>query len=928
MDEIDIKSEFISEIREHLVSAEADLLALESRAPAIDINVVNKLFRAIHTIKGAGGFLNMKKLTNLAHSMENLVALLRKNEIFFDPEVGDALLKGLDGLVKISDSDNPESVDITASLALLEAVKANVLIDKQDAHKADEAATINPAEVIIAGNDDKVMPESSVTTQFQKILGQHDDSSVKSPENPLSTVAFKAGEASGDSTIRIPLGLVDKLMNLATELVLVRNQCIQAVEAKDLKRLSGVSQRLNIVTSDLQTTIMCTRMQPIGNVLNKFGRIVRDLAKKLRKEVNFQIIGADVELDKNILECISDPLTHIIRNSLDHGIETPDIRKAAGKSRVGSLVLSAFHKAGQVIIQIKDDGKGMDPEKIRAKALEKGMFKKEHAKTMGLREIYGLIFEPGFSTADEISDLSGRGVGMDVVKTSFNRLGGIIDVFSQVGKGTTITITLPLTLAIVPALVVGIEDYFFAVPQINIVEVVWLHGSDVFTRIERIHGQEVYWLRGKLLPVIRLADILEISSSYVDPATGDRNFDRRDLSGRSGDVTTGKSKSTGRLPKAAKVARETTDSPEIRQSIANSLYIIILQVGKEEFGLIIDRIVDTEEIVIKPLHSQLESCRVFAGSTVMGDGSIAMVLDIGAVAELGSLKYVSSDQAERKVRSSSFGDKQAVLLFDIGGEDHFAVPLSIVSRVEEMLPNRIKRAKGKTYLEMRGETIPLLNIDRAIPDFKASYGDTRFVIIPKSKRPFGIIAARIRDNVEVNPRLDTKSVKGQGIVGTMLLDGELVLFLDILQIAEMAEPGLLTSKVVENPARILLVEDSNFYSILLRSSLRNEGYIVDAAENGLEGKKMLMNAPYDLVISDIEMPVMNGLELAKWIRSASNCKSVPLLSVSAMDPDEAEVISKEAGFDRFISKSKPAELSEAVAAILGNRVNNSRERAQ
>ena len=467
--------------------------------------------------------------------------------------------------------------------------------------------------------------------------------------------------------VRISLALLDRLMNLASELVLVRNQNVQATESRDWGQLAAISQRLSVVTSELETTVMQTRMRPIGSAFTKFNRMVRDLARELGKEIELEIVGSEVELDKTIVEAIGDPLTHLVRNAVDHGIQSPPERQRQGKPPAGRLSLRAFHQDGQVFVQIRDDGRGIDPAALKRLAVEKGIVHADDAASLSDREALMLVFRPGFSTASKVTALSGRGVGMDVVKAALQRLGGTVDLASAVGKGTTVTIKLPLTLAIVPTLIVAVGDHYFALPQINIDEVVWLHGTAGAQAIKRVGDHEVYWLRGKLLPVLRLAKILDL----------------------------------------------------------------------------------TGEIVVKPLHEQLKESRPVSGTTILGDGRIALILDIAALAEIGSVRFTKAGPEVGAAKSSRHDD-QTVLLFDVGSEERFFIPLCLVTRVEEIRPAEIQVANGREYFDFRGALIPLARIEQTIPKIAPRYPAERlYVIVPKCPRPFGILAARILDTVQV-----------------------------------------------------------------------------------------------------------------------------------------------------------------------------------
>ncbi len=711
-----------------------------------------------------------------------------------------------------------------------------------------------------------------------------------------------------DSTVRIPLALLDRLMNLASELVLVRNQSAQAVSSRNLQQLVTINQRLNVVTSDLQTSIMQTRMRPVGTIFNRFTRVVRDLAHKLGKEISLDIIGSDVELDKNIIEAIADPMTHLVRNSIDHGIEMPHIRQGAGKNPVGKVTIGAFHQAGQVNIQIEDDGKGMDPQILRKVAIAKGILTEKQASLLSDRDAFNLIFEPGFSTAEKVTEISGRGVGMDVVRTSLKRLGGLIDIKSIIGHGTTITIKLPLTLAIIPTLIVALENRCYAIPQANIVEVVWLHGDQIYQSIKKIDEREIYWLRGKMLPLVRLSEVLQVPTTYYDPLDETLKENRRggfaDRRGGSTQEASGPNR---------------TGPKDRRISLANSLYIIVLNLGTEWYGLIVDTIIDAEEIVVKPPHDPIKGCQVYAGMTVLGDGKIAMILDIASVAQLGGFLYGKSENVH-VARRSDYDDRQTVLLFDIGGTERFAVPLCHITRVEEIPCSRILWANGREYLEFRGNSIPLVRIEQAFSSHSSKYGTmSQFVIIPKTFRPIGIMAAKILDSIDVSSTIDSTTIFGSGVIGSQIINGNLTLFLDIFSIVEKIEPGWFKDEQYGhyNKKKILLVDDSAFYRSLIASFLKGAGIDVTVTESAINALEILKTATFDCIVSDIEMPIMNGFDFARALRTSESFKTIPLLAISAGDEETMRPQSMTSGYNEFTSKFRLEGILESVMHAIG-----------
>ena len=471
--------------------------------------------------------------------------------------------------------------------------------------------------------------------------------------------------AASESSIRVDVTLLDKLMNLVGELVLARNQILQFSNATEDAGLLAPSQRLNLITTELQEGVMKTRMQPIGNIWSKFPRTVRDVATMCGKQVRIEMEGKETELDKTIVEAIKDPLTHIVRNSVDHGIEKPERRVAVGKPAEGRLLLRAYHEGGQVIIEISDDGGGLDGDRIRRKAVEKGLITPEQAARMGEREGVNLIFLPGFSTAEKVTNVSGRGVGMDVVKTNIEKIGGTVDVQSKPGTGTTVRMKIPLTLAIIPALIVTSGGDRYAIPQISLLELVRLDGEDAQKGIELIQGVPVHRLRGRLLPLVYLNRELKVEDEAPD---------------------------LSKLP---------------------AVNIVVLQADERQFGLVVDEINDTEEIVVKPLGKQLKGIRTFAGSTIMGDGRVALILDVLGVAQTSNVVSESRERAlsdkEQHVASTA-GERQTMLLFQCGADGRMAMDLSLVARLEEFKPEMVECAGDAQVVQYRGQIMPLLRV--------------------------------------------------------------------------------------------------------------------------------------------------------------------------------------------------------------------------
>ena len=564
---------------------------------------------------------------------------------------------------------------------------------------------------------------------------------MHAPETYRDTGDGREGPGS-ETSIRVDVGLLDKLMNLVGELVLARNQILQLGAHRDAA-FAGTTQRLNLITTELQEGVMKTRMQPIGNVWNKFPRVVRDLAHECGKRVRIEMEGAETELDRTIIEAIKDPLTHVVRNAVDHGIEAPEVRTARGKSATGRLTLRAFHEGGRVNIEISDDGAGIDPERVRQSAVRKGLVSVERAARMTEREAVGLVFMPGFSTADQVTRISGRGVGMDVVKTNVEKIGGSVEIHSAPGCGTALKIRIPLTLAIVPALIVTDDGERYAIPQVSLLELVRLEGATARTGIETIQGAPVYRLRGNLLPLV-----------YLREALGS--------------------------------ARPTVEANE--DAVLN---IVVLQADDRQFGLVVDGVNDTEEIVVKPLGKEIKGVAVFAGATIMGDGRVALILDVLGLAQRGGVVTGVRDRAHNETATQTLSEgenRQALLLFQVDDTSRLALPLSMVARLEEFPRDRVERAGRRDVVQYRGEILPLIDLCEVLGgSAPLDDGPLQVVVYAEQGRSVGLVVRRILDIVEEVPGIKHRAT-AHGLLGSTTIQGRVTDLLDVHGVIRAVDP--------------------------------------------------------------------------------------------------------------------------------------------
>ncbi len=718
MDEV-IK-EFLVESNEGLDRFDGDLIALEKNKTSREL--LDSIFRAVHTIKGTGGVLGYDKLVSISHVGESVLSRMRDGTLLLSPEIATVLLAMADSLRRIlqqialngNEGDGDPSSVVQQLSALLD-----------DARPVPHQAQVEAVTAVQppCAQDAAAVPRlGQILVTSQECAAEDVQAAVELQEEgdprPLGEIlvanraAAPAGIAAAlkaqiehhdlaSNTIRVDVALLDKVMNLVGELVLARNQVLQFTGTQEDSGFLSTAQRLNLITTELQEGVMKTRMQPIGNVWSKLPRIVRDLSVGCGKRVEVQMEGAETELDKTIIEAIKDPLTHIIRNAVDHGIEMPDVRVARGKSPDGHLRLRAFHEGGQVNIEISDDGDGIATEKLKAKAIAKGIITAEHAARMSEREVLNLVFAAGLSTVEQVSNISGRGVGMDVVKTNIEKIGGTVDVQSTSGQGTLLKIKIPLTLAIIPALVVTSGRERFAIPQVSLVELVRCEGEQAGHSIEDVHGASVYRLRGNLLPLVYLNRELQISAA---------------------------------------------------QGAAQSVNIVVLQAGDRQFGLVVDDINDTEEIVVKPLSKQLKGVSCFAGATIMGDGRVALILDVLGLAQMAKVvsELREKSLAEHDAKSADNSDaRESWLLFRVGAEGRMAIPLSLVSRLEEFPVSQVERSTGQEVIQYRQQIMPLVRLAQAFGHAAIADSELLQVIVySRHGRSVGLIVNEILDIVD------------------------------------------------------------------------------------------------------------------------------------------------------------------------------------
>lgn len=895
----DILQAFIVESIEHLADIEQDLLAIEKRGADIDEDLVNKVFRAAHSIKGGAGFMGLTAIQELAHVAENVLGLIRARKLVPAPEVVNALLLAADELQHLlADVGASNGADISRHVATLNAIATGSQPAGAETPQPTACETVPPS-----------VPEERPPDSTQPVF------------EPLPTQAGDSHAGKPETSIRVSVSLLDQLMNLAGELVLSRNQLLQTISSGAVHEAEAVGQRIDLVTSELQGAIMLTRMQPIGNVLGKFPRVVRDLAKKLGKEVELTIVGKEVELDKTIIEAINDPLTHLVRNGVDHGIETPEARRVAGKDPRGTLVLKAYHAAGQVVIEISDDGRGIDGDHLANVAVAKGLITAEQAKLMSAKERINLILLPGFSTAAKVTDVSGRGVGMDVVKTNLDQLGGTIEIDSTVGRGTTLSIKLPLTLAIIPCQIIMTGGERYAIPQVNLEELLRVPAALIKERVERVGDAEVVRLRGTLLPLIRMADVLGIERTFTDEEGLARVDRRRNIADRRSKSSPLFADSNDRAEDDAR-PNQRQSTPDRRQSPASALNIVVVSTGVLKYGLIVDRLLDSEEIVIKPLGRHLQGCQGYAGATIMGDGRIALILDVANLARMSGLTSLEGSQRagdlarEIHLRTQ---DRQALLTFRSSQEEQFGVPLSLVERVEKIRHTDIEIIGSRRVLQYRGGSLPLVAMDDVASVLPLDDQEQLLVIVFRLKgRDVGLLASGPVDAIEVSTDIDAITLRQTGIMGSAIIGGKTTMLVDIFELVETIHPEWFTIEETDaNQATVLIVDDSLFFRNQVRNYLEQAGFRILEAVDGVDALRVLETKcdEISMVVADIEMPNMDGFELTRRIKGSRRFGHLPVIALTTLSGEEDVARGKAAGVEEYHVKLDRERLVDCVCRL-------------
>jgi two-component system chemotaxis sensor kinase CheA len=984
----DLLSEFLTETNENLAVLDVELVKLEQNPN--DIDLLSNIFRLVHTVKGTCGFLGLPRLESVAHAGENVLGKVRDGELEVTAQAVTLILACLDRIRSImgdleatgtepegDDSELIKSLNAFADGKAAPAAAAPAAAAPAPAPAAPAAPAATEAksgasiyeqiggmgtvDAVVEVMFNRIMgdlrlkavfegdsidhvqgymrdhlaqmcggPATSAPhpisgramsdVQFDALCG-HLQAALNTLEVPQQIAAMIMGmvyamreEATGSApavveaapapveakpvkaapakketadadtkesaianqSIRVNVELLENLMTMVSELVLTRNQVLQILRKHKDSEFAAPLQRLNHVTSELQEGVMKTRMQPIGNAWAKLPRIIRDLSHELKKKIDLVMIGQETELDRQVLEMIKDPLTHMVRNSADHAIEIPEERRRAGKPETGKITLNAYHEGGHIIIEVNDDGKGLALDKIKAKILQNNLATEGELENMSDQQIQQYIFKAGFSTAAKVTSVSGRGVGMDVVRTNIEKIGGTIELRSVEGKGTSFSIKIPLTLAIVSALVVECAAERFAIPQISVVELVRASPTGEL-KVERINDTPILRLRNKLLPLVSLREKLKLQ------AETDRSSD--------------------------------------------DTFIVVTQVGTYQFGIMVDRVFDTEEIVVKPVAPILRHIEVFSGNTILGDGSVIMILDPnGIAAASGQISMGDADAAEKQaLRSRAHGDEAVpLLLFRAGEGAPKAVPLALVARLEEIERNAIERSNDRLVVQYRGQLMPLVPLE-GYPDMSGKEGRQPVLVFSDREHSMGLMVDEIVDIVEAKLNVDL-AAETPGRIGSAIIAGQATDIIDTGFFLSQAFADWFGSRredsVGAKARRVLMVDDSAFFRNLLAPQLSAAGFSVTAVDSGDKAMELAeAGEEFDLIISDIEMPGMDGFAFCEAVKKSGRWQQTPIIALSSHASPKELAKGREVGFDDYVAKYDREGLvhilNEALSEVRG-----------
>jgi two-component system, chemotaxis family, sensor kinase CheA len=1004
----ELLAEFVSESLRGLQDIEQDLLSLEGDGTGdVDTDLVNRIFRAVHSIKGSGSFLGLENLVRVAHRGETLLDQLRSGQKKPSPDITDAVLAANDALIQMLEAEDlGTSFDSEGVLVKLDVVlgggrsqtatsstsqgsdKSNGALTKEDLEiirgKAEPVVpiyqmhvelaklhhSIDTKEGILEGLNSigKVLHASIPIDQiegtmegecaiyYQTVLevellsahfgipadrlkrldldaaatevasvpkvdpspktaaapkhaeaalptddhhsaahagarGEDAGSDKKSANSPAATNS-KAAAAKDDQTMRVPVRILHELLEWTGNMVMARNQLMNEFDFAGSTAFHTLSQAI----TGVHETVIETRMQNTGTLFERYRRVVRDLGRQLQKEVAFHIEGGDLELDRTILESFADPLTHLVRNCMDHALEPPQEREAAGKNRQGNVYLRSYVQSGEIILEVEDDGRGIPAQRVCDKAVEKGVITAEQAANLTDQQKVMLIFEPGFSTKDQATDVSGRGVGMDVVKNNIERVGGSIEVRTKLGEGSIFSAHLPLAKALVSssltsALIIEVEGEKFAIPETAVSEIIRCD-KRALDAIHRVDGRKVYQLRDGLVALIDLYTALEIPEERMATTEG-------------------------------------------RGSEAETRCLVVLQYRNHLFGTIVDNVLGIQEIIVRSTPRLLENCTVYSGHTILGDGRVSLILDVNGIVNKLELEFLDKDShglalnlSNAKTSRSALVNKddeasntQKMLLFNYSQHEYFAVPLELIALIERITVRDIKRVGENEFCQFKNETVSIMRLENFLPITKLPATQKDFCLIRPAaiEYPIGILTGMDMFVLDVKDTFETRLDDSHGVVGTFVHDDRLVMMLDLFSVFEKHVPEKMRAREEEvQHAKILIAEDSMFFRKLIYQYIRVPEWDVEIVNDGLEAWERLQSEPnrFDLVISDINMPRMDGFELAVKIREDRRFDKLPLVALTTMSEEHFKEKGLRCGFDRYVIKIDKREVRSTVAECL------------
>jgi two-component system chemotaxis sensor kinase CheA len=860
MDEL--LGEFLTETGEGLDQLDVELVRFEQEPN--NAEMLNTIFRLVHTVKGTCGFLGLTRLAKLAHAAETLMGQYRDGAPVTVDGVSvilasiDRIKEILAGLERDGAEPPGSDADLIGRLQILALGEAGDMprgpyetLGKILDEPESESRSLPPVQAAL----------EELERAWRAAPGPEAAGSVARPvTNGASAQDGSARETQARTqTVRVSVDTLEHLMTTVSELVLTRNQLLDLVRRTGASEFKSPLQRLSTVTAELQEGIMKARMQPIANAWQKLPRLVRELALELDKTIELDMTGGETELDRQVLEMIKDPLTHMVRNSADHGLESPAARVEAGKPATGRIRLSAYQQGGYIVIEVADDGRGLDTQRIRAKAIENGLATPAELDRLSELDTNKFIFRPGFSTANAISEVSGRGVGMDVVRNNIELIGGTVELKSTSQAGTIFIIKIPLTLAIMAALIVEAAGHRFAIPQFSVIELVRT-GKAAGHQVELINDTAVLRLRDKLLPLVDLAQLLHLE-----------------------------------------------DASTTLKRVANKIFtVVVIQIGARLFGVLVDSVFRTEEIVVKPMSSLLRDVGMFSGNTILGDGSVIMIIDPNALSSVvGSVDAQADETANAMAAAATAAaneGKTALLLFRAGSASLKAVPLSLITRLEEIELSAIERCNDEDVVQYRGALMPLVYIHTAAQN--RDDGVQPVLVFTEGGRPVGLGIDEIVDIVE--ERLDIElQTEAPGLIGAAIIKGKAVEIVDVSHYLGRGLGQQLATKPEDarREVKLLLIDDSQFFRNMLAPLLAASGYEVTLAASAEEALALKeKGAVFDLIVSDLDMPGMDGIAFAERIKADPSWGTIPLIALSSHSSPLLVERSRAAGFVSYVGK--------------------------